>query len=371
MTVFKNYFKIAKAHRKSLLLYAGIFFLILIFSLSGSDDSGLGDYSSLKVDIYLKDESNTDLSKALYNHLEKNCNIIKMDENLIEDSLFYGEISSIVIIPEDFENTQKVEYKSSPKDISGMLVENHINQFLNQVNFYERAGFERSIAIENANKDLDKKVKVVKNNNDKVKSNDISNFYFDFLNYPLMSQIILIVSTIMLVYKKESLYKRNAISPVGKSSQSLQLSLGHIVSGIIIWLVYMILYLLICKESLSSNLVRLLFLNSFVFTISTVCMSVFISNIAKNENSLNGIMNVVALGSSFLSGAFVPQEILSETSLKLARIFPSYYYITNNNMLIKSPELATSSSNMLIMLGFSAVFIILSIIIKPKVRNSN
>lgn len=371
MTVFKNYFKIAKAHRKALLLYAGIFFLILIFSLSGSNESNVGDYSSLKVDIYLKDESNTDLSKALYDHLDKNCNVIEMDENLIEDSLFYGEISSIVIIPKDFDKTQKVEYKSSPKDIRGMLVENHINQFLNQVNFYENAGFERSIAIENTNKDLSKKVKVIKDNNDNVKSNEASSFYFNFLNYPLMAQIILIVSTIMLVYKKESLYKRNFISPVGKSSQSLQLSLGHIVSGIIIWLVYIILYLLIYKESLSSNLVRLLVLNSFVFTISIVCMSVFISNIAKNENSLNGIMNVVALGSSFLSGAFVPQELLSETSLRLARIFPSYYYITNNNMLIKSPELATSARNMLIMLGFSAVFIILSIVIKPRIKSSN
>ena len=45
------------------------------------------------------------------------------------------------------------------------------------------------------------------------------------------------------------------------------------------------------------------------------------------------VMNIFALGSSFLTGVFVPQEILSKNALLLARVFPSFYYVANNNMI--------------------------------------
>lgn len=363
MTVFKNYFKIIKSHSKSLLLYTIIFLAIMFFSTSSSENY---DYSEIKADIYLKDLANTESSKALASYLEKKTNVEDIEDDLAEDSLFYEKISAIVVIPKDFDKTQKVEYRSAPQDSYGMLVKHHVNQFLNQMNFYKKAGFSEKDAIENANKDLDKKVSVKMYSGYNKEGNNTPSFYFNFMNYPIMAQIILIVSTIMLVYKEKTLFYRNHVSPVTRTSQNLQLILGHIVASLVLRLFYVIIFFPLTQSSFADKHIQLMILNSFVFTISVVCMSVLIANLAKSGQSLSRIMNIVALGSSFLSGAFVPQAFLGKTALSIARFLPSYYYISNNNSLINNADLASIMPNMMIMLGFSAIFIVLTLIIKPK-----
>lgn len=62
-----------------------------------------------------------------------------------------------------------------------------------------------------------------------------------------------------------------------------------------------------------------------------------LGNLIKNKDIINSIINVIALGSSFLCGAFVPIEFLPDSVLKIAHILPSYYFI-NNNEVIKTLE---------------------------------
>ena len=49
-------------------------------------------------------------------------------------------------------------------------------------------------------------------------------------------------------------------------------------------------------------------INSFIFSICATTIALFIGNIVSNKNAISGIVNVIALGSSFLCGAFVPME---------------------------------------------------------------
>ncbi len=60
----------------------------------------------------------------------------------------------------------------------------------------------------------------------------------------------------------------------------------------------------------------ILMVNSFVFSICALTIAILIANLVNNKNAINGIVNVVALGSSFLCGAFVPIEWLPDTVLK-------------------------------------------------------
>lgn len=92
-----------------------------------------------------------------------------------------------------------------------------------------------------------------------------------------------------------------------------------------------------------------------------------------NKGAINGIVNVVALGSSFLCGAFVPMEWLPDSVLKIAHIIPTYYYISTNEALKTIEEFNFETikpliTNMVIMLGFAVVFIILTNIVSKKKR---
>lgn len=112
-------------------------------------------------------------------------------------------------------------------------------------------------------------------------------------------------------------------------------------------------------------------LNSFIFTFCSLTIAIVISTLVNNKNAVNGIVNVVALGSAFLCGAFVPVEWLPDYVLKVAHILPAYWYI-NSNELLKTIEIFNAENlnpifiNGLIMIAFSLFFIILNNVITKK-----
>ena len=230
MRVFKNYFKIAMAHKVAIILYTLIFLAILSFSTK-SDKNDF--YTNVRPNIYVRDEAKTGLSKGLYNYLDKKAVIKEMDESLVEDKLFYQIISASIVIPKDFDQTRKVNFKQAPDDMYGMAIKEHVNQYLSQVDAYEKVGFDTNEAINFTNKDLAKQVDVKIKSKVDIAGEDESVFYFNFINYLILSQVLLIVSTIVSVYKKKSLTMRNAVSPMPRARMNLELILGHISTGLI------------------------------------------------------------------------------------------------------------------------------------------
>lgn len=367
MKVFKNYFKIVWAHKTAIIIYTMIFAAILVFSTRSEKKEV---YESVGVNIYINDKAGTELSKALISYLSKSDKIKDMDESLVEDKLFYEIISAALEIPKDFDNSREVLYKAAPGSTYAMNVKEKINTYLSQVSAYEMAGFEINEAIEYTNEDLEKKFDVAIKNEAAVKVDNGARFFFNFLNYLLLSQIILVVSIIVKVYKKKSIAMRNLVSPLSSKRMNLEIILGHIANALIVWFLYMLLYVILYKYDFSKLHVNLMMLNSLVFTTAIVPMALMISSLVKNDNAVGGITNVVSLGSSFLCGAFVPQEFLGETALKIGRVFPSYYYIQNNDVLASNPSFDAIKTNLFIMLGFAIAFIIITVLAKPKTNDN-
>ncbi len=331
MRVFKNYFKIAKAHKVAIILYTVIFIAIMSFSTKSDDTNNI--YTNVRPDIYVKDEANTDLSRGLYSYLEKKAVIKEMDESVVEDKLFYQMISASLVIEKDFDKSKNVNFKAAPNDMYGMTIKELVNQYLSQVNAYKIAGFKDKDAIKYTNEDLEKRVDVEIKSGSKIGREDNSIFYFNFINYLILSQVLLIVT------------------------------------GFVVWALYILMFVVLYKYDFSLAHTNLMMVNSFFFTISVVTKAVLISSLVKNQNAIQGIMQIVSLGSSFLCGAFVPQDLLSKTALTLGKIFPSYYYIKNNEMLIENPNISTILPNIGIMLAFSLVFVLISMGMKTKVND--
>lgn len=367
MKVFKNYFKIALAHKTAIILYTLIFAFIMSFSTNVTKQDS---YKSIDVKIYVKDNSNTALSKALYDYLKTCTKPMDMDESLVEDKLFYANISCALEIPKDFIQTKKVLYKAAPDEMYAMSVKEKVNIYLSQIAAYEAAGFSEEDAIKYTREDLDKKFDVEIKEGSVDTKRDTSRLYFNFLNYVLLAQTIIVVATIVKVYKKKPILMRNLVSPMPRAKINLEMMLGHIVTGLCLWLLYMVLFVIMYKYDFTKAHVNLMMLNSFIFTITVVTMSLMIASLIKSENAIQGVMNVVSLGSSFLCGAFVPQELLGGTALMLGRVFPGFYYIKSNDMLMEKPQFSTILPNVLIMLGFAIVFIVISIVAKPKANDN-
>ena len=137
------------------------------------------------------------------------------------------------------------------------------------------------------------------------------------------------------------------------------------------WLFYVILSFVFVGDIMFTMYGLIYVINSFIFTICALSIAFLIANLIINKNAINGIVNVVALGSSFLCGSFVPTQWLPDAVLKIAHVLPSYYYINSNEILktIENFNLETLKPifiNIGIVIIFTIGFIIISNFISMK-----
>lgn len=88
-------------------------------------------------------------------------------------------------------------------DSYSIYVKDSINLFLDQIESYEKSGYDTKDAIKYTEEDFNKNVEVSLENNSRSSLGENVLNYFNFLSYAFLNQIILVVSLISLTYKKK------------------------------------------------------------------------------------------------------------------------------------------------------------------------
>ena len=342
MQVFKQYFKIIrKSVFWSLFMYAVIFIAMsIMFSTTGNNSSTGFETTKCKVAVF--NEDNSPLADNVENFIKANSTVVTLENNKdsIKDSLFFRDSELVITIPKGFgdafntETPLSLQTQSIPDSTSSVLVKNMINNYLNTTSLYLK-----TTAIKDFNeigtlveKDLAVESKITLNNGEVLKDKNGSYYYFNYLCYPLLCMLILGISLISGIFNGKDLKMRNLCSPIGIKSFNLQLFLGHIVLSLFIWILFIIISFIMYPSEMITINGLLHIINSLIFTITALSLSFFIGNIA-TKNSVYAICNCVALGSCFLGGAFVPQEMLSSAVVKLSMINPVYCYVHVNDTI--------------------------------------
>ena len=377
MIVFKTILKILNKLKGMLILYTVM--LILITVLTQTSDNNLAKFEESKPDILIinKDEQ-SDLTNNFVKYLAKHANLAVVDmkdEEKIHDALFYRDVNYVIYIPKNFTNDilqgkkPIMNYKSTNDEsasYSQMLVNKYIKTALIYKDYYQ------------AN-DLIKKINetLSTNTNVKIKTHlDTSKVsaatrYFNFLNYAFLAGCVYCISMILASLKEENVNKRTIISSYSLRKYNRIVLLSNACVIFLMWLFYMILSFILFKKLMVSFNGILYMINSLVFAFCGLTIGFLIGNITQNKNAIGGIVNVVALGSSFLCGCFVPISYLPNYVLKIAKILPSYYFVTNNE-LTKSIEIFSWSSIKplfiitIVIICFGILFIIITNFINKK-----
>lgn len=180
-----------------------------------------------------------------------------------------------------------------------------------------------------------------------------------------MATVIYIVCLVLSSFHENTVNKRTIISSMNYKKHNRYLLFASLTFSIIIWILFTVLGRILLGDIIFTSRGIICIANSFVFIISSLTIALFISTLVKDKNAVNGIVNVVALGSSFLCGAFVPAEMLPNSVLNIAHILPAYWYI-NSNDLLKTMEVIDFESlkpvitNTVVLVGFALLFIILN-----------
>ncbi len=382
MTVFKTFFRIVNKLKPTIILYTALLIIFGAVNMKTSDNNI--NFVNSKTDILIINQDvNKGLTKNLIDYMKKNSNIVKVENNeeKINDALFYREVSYVIYIPKDYRKNvllgknPKLDIKKTD-EYDAHLSEMMLKRYIKLQNIYnEEAGSEDElITLINDNINDDVNVKIT-SKVDTSKTYNIA-YYFNFASYSILAIIIYIVCLVLCSFKEESISKRINISSINYKSHNNKILLASIVFSSIVWLLFVIIGVTIVGDIMFSIRGLISIINSFIFTFCALTLSILISSLTNNKNAISGIVNVIALGSAFLCGAFVPAEYLPDSVLNFAHILPAYYYI-NSNDLLKNIDVINISSmqpiiiNMVIIIIFSILFIILNNIVTRKKRKSN
>ena len=379
MIVFKTYTKVLKACFASIIMYTVILIAFGGLNMKTSDTST--NFVSSKPDVLIiNNDEEKGITKSLIKYFEKNSNIkdIQKSEDKINDALFYRDVNYVIYIPENFRedilNNKKPEIKiKSTEDYNASLAEILLNRYLEVLNIYNDEIDSEKELIEKIEETLSKNTKVEITS--KVDNESLSKVavYYNFANYSLLAGCVYVICLILSSFKDEKIRKRTTISSMDYKKYNRYLLLSNSIFAIVLWLFYVLLSFILLGKIMFTINGLIYILNSLVFTICALSIAFLIGNVVTNKNAISGLINVIALGSSFLCGAFVPMSMLPDIVLKIAHVLPSYYYIKNNEILtnleITNIEvLKPIFINMLIVLIFTIIFIIITNIVSKNKR---
>ena len=377
MTVFKTFLKILNKNKFIIILYTVFLIFFGGFNMQTSENNT--NFVASKPDIMIVNyDEEKGITKDLIKYIEENSNVVdlKNNEDAINDALFYRDVNYVVYIPKNYNKdfmdgkNPEIEIKSTG-DYQSSFAEMLLSRYIKVANIYQKSINSEEELISKINETLSKKSEVEITS--KLDTNILSKatFYYNFANYSIMACLIYVICLILASFKDIKIQKRTIISSTNYKTLNRQLLLSNSLFSIILWMIYVVLSFILVGDIMFSIHGIFYLINSFVFTICATTIALFIGNIVSNKNTISGIVNVIALGSSFLCGAFVPMEWLPDGVIKIAHILPSYYYISNNEVL-KTLELINLNTikpillNIIIVLSFSIMFNILTNIVSKK-----
>ena len=377
MIVFKTILKILNKLKGLIILYT---IMLISVTLVNQSSDNVDSFEEVKPSVIIvnNDKCKSKVTNHFIKYLENHMEVKDIDignEEKIDDALFYRDVSLVVYIPDGFgddlldSKDVSVEYKISGDKGSSygkMLVQNYFDSFNIYNNYYD--GDELFDRLDNAlNVDVNVEVK------SKLDTNSLSRMarFFNFLNYAILAGCVYSISMILASLKSENVRKRTIVSSYDYKKYN-RIVLGACSIVIIgMWLLYMILALIIFKDLFISMNGLWYVINSFVFSLCSLCIGFLIGNITQNKGAISGIVNVVSLGSSFLCGCFVPFEFMPDYVIKIAHIFPTYYFVINNEALKVMDNFSLSSVSPLIfnigiVLIFGVCFVIITNYVSKK-----
>lgn len=379
MIVFKTFLKVLKSARVPIIMYT--VFLVFFGTLNMQTKDESISFEPTKPDVLIiNNDENVGITKNLIDYITKNATIaeVKTDEDSIKDALFYRDANYVIYIPKNYRNdvlnglNPKIEVKSSG-NYESSSAELLLKRYIKVMNIYTSKYNDEVIIIDKINSNLSKDigVEIVS----KIDNKQLSNaaFYYNFTNYSLLAGCVYAVCLVLSTFRAVKISKRITISSMDYKKHNRLLLLSNGLFSFVLWLIYVILSFIFVGDVMFTAHGILYILNSFIFMLCALTIAFLIGNLITNKDTINGIINVVSLGSSFLCGAFVPAEFLPDAVLKIAHILPSYYYINNNDTLkgIQEINLETLKPiiiNMTIIIFFAILFIVLANVISKNKR---
>lgn len=340
MTVFKCYMKILKKNIGLISIYLIIFFSTTMILQASAKKEHLEDFEKTRINLAIADQDDSTLSHALTEYLKTIHNVyrISAEPTVMQEELFYRNAEYIVQIPKDFYKTCIVDENplsvtKVPGSYSSFYVDQQINAWLNSIRTYTAAGFSQKEAAAAALEQSVSEVTLYHDEETAVETPGYT-YYFRYIPFLFLAVLCYSMGYILLAFRKEDIQKRMLASAISTRRQNLEGLLAMFTISLLLWLIAVVgAGVMYGKELLTSKVLGYYLLNTFLMLTIALSLAYLIGLFMKNINMLNGFSNIISLGICFLSGVFVPMNIMDKKVLMVAQFLPVYWYENVNETL--------------------------------------
>lgn len=392
MHLYKSFFKLLKRNPTGILIYLGIFIAMIVLLMTIANiESGTTSEFDASANISYVDNDDSALSRGLIEYLSVNNELTDFKgkpESDILDIVFFGLTNYHMTIDEGFEDAvnegrtdgaAKITYNTD-FDMSAAIygIDASVNNYVNAYMDYRTLGYSDEEAADKAVELLKDETTVKIISEDKPETatgNELVVAQLNqFFSYLALGFLSLGVGHTIIANNEVNVGKRIDASPVTRKKISFANTAGLITSGIVIWIIFMVINVLFgCNTQIFRQYWWVLLINSFLAMIVCCAITSVITAFNITSNSLSMVTNIVSLSMSFVCGVFVPQWLLGEDVLKVARFLPFYWPVYANNMTYPSSGVAFDMNGLLLSFGmqilFAAVLALAAAVIKSSRAN--
>ena len=335
MTVYKTFFKVVNKYKFLIIIYTAMLILFAGFNMQTSQNST--NFVAEKPDVLIiNNDKEQKLSKNLVEYIEKNSNIVDIenDEEARNDALFYRDVSYIIYIPEnyskDFLNGLNPEINiKSAGDAGSSYAEMMLTRYIKVANLYQKELQNEDELIKTINETLEKEAETEITS--KLDTDNLSRaaFYYNFMNYSILAGCVYVICIIISSFREEKIRKRTVISSMNYKKFNRQLLVSNGMLAFILWFLYVVLSFILIGNIMFTTHGLILIANSFVFSICSLTMAFLIANLINNKNAINGIINVVALRFKLFMWCFCASRMVARHYIKNSSYFTFILVYTN------------------------------------------
>jgi len=383
MSAFKVCLRILQKNMPVISIYFVIFIAISIIMTIVMRPAQTGEFGRTKIDIAFFSGEETPLVAGLREALAAQVNFVTLTDETekLQEASFYRKVHYILRVPDGFTASflrggeqALLQRTSVPDAASAIYIDLRIDRYLEILRLYTsmlpELNLSEQVAFALDDLSLETEVMLAAPEREPGAGGRLQ-YYFNFLAYTILFVIILGVSSIFLTFNGLDLKRRNLCSPLGARAISLQCYLACAAFALAGWLLLVLISLVFGFREVAGPAAWFFILNALVFTICAAGLAFFIGNLTRSGEVVNAVANIIALGSSFIGGVFVPQEFLGENVLKLASFTPTYWYVRANSTIaaLTNFNLQTLSgffAALAVQLGFAIAFVIIALVIVKR-----
>ena len=341
MGVFKACLLVIKRRMVTFATYFAIFIGLSILLSQFSKESFNSGFEENRPEFtVINRDGETPYTEKMMDFLKEHGTYVPLEDSMeaLKDARFNDAVSYILIIPEGFQDALqkdkpiKLLENMTQNSASGYQMSSYVNQYWDYIRTWEKIGGnpDKEKTADKVLELLGTGAKVEKRQY--LKTQPVSAGYqaqYQVAPYIILVICVLCITSIFLSFQRSDIRMRNMCGPLKPFTRLWQMGLGCASVGIVFWILLTIAGFIIYYDSVKEMDIRitaLILLNSFVMLLLAMAISVLAALFVRDANTQNAVANILALGLSFLGGAFVPTSIMGESVLKFAKCLPVYWY---------------------------------------------